>query len=273
MLTMENIYDNAIYDTVADEKPDANNKSDKKIGKQDVPSNNTQPSTPVVGVGVTRRYDTCLTFIAIIATFQVAAIIVLVYLLYGHVQGTNQEKQKVQVALKQNDAETGKLMATNFNQRSDRSSSWILQKKQVCFGAKDGNYGRFHINKDGVLLGVKLQHTSGWLTCVKQQPTYKSTFGCNGPATSYYNKNTVGVVITDDKNDIIFPRRTVFTKGFYSLPGYESTGKTLAFTDYSSPMYARQDLELRIWYREDLIDYTEDENDGVVCVKVYAKFD
>ena len=49
--------------------------------------------------------------------------------------------------------------------------------------------------------------------------------------------------------------------------------KTLAFTDYTAPMYATKGTELRIWYLEDLINYTEDENDGVVCVKVSAMFD
>ena len=151
--------------------------------------------------------------------------------------------------------------------------SWIQQDEKVCFGAKRGKFGRFHINRDGVLMGLKLKHLSGYLTCVKQYPSYKSNFGCNGPINSYYNKNTVGVVVTDDQNNIIFPHSATYTKGFYTLPGYDSMKKLLSFTDYSSPIYAPKGLELRIWYLEDLINYTEDENDGVVCVDVSAKFD
>ena len=108
---------------------------------------------------------------------------------------------------------------------------------------------------------------------MKKYTSYQSYFGCNGPINSYYNKHTIGVVITDDQNHIVFPKSAKYAKGFYTLPGFNALMKTLAFTDYTAPMYATKGTELRIWYLEDLINYTEDENDGVVCVKVSAMFD
>ena len=82
----------------------------------------------------------------------------------------------------------------------------------------------------------------------------------------------VGVVVTDENNEIIFPKGMTYNNGFYMLPGYHLNSEYLAFTDFTTPMYASKGLPLRVWYGEDFIDLWESDNIGTVCVDVYAKF-
>ena len=78
--------------------------------------------------------------------------------------------------------------------------------------------------------------------------------------------------MTEDINQIIFPKGVSYEFGMYRLPGYHCMSNYLAFIDLTTPMYGRKGQELRIWYREDLIGYTEENNGGVTCADVYAKY-
>ena len=82
----------------------------------------------------------------------------------------------------------------------------------------------------------------------------------------------IGVVVTDDTDSIVFPKHVTYNHGFYKLVGFHSMKKNLVFTDFSTPMYGTRGDEMRIWYLEDLIDYSEENDEGVVCADVYAKF-
>ena len=79
-------------------------------------------------------------------------------------------------------------------------------------------------------------------------------------------------MITDDSNSIVFPKAVPMTYGYYKLVGYNSMSPSIAFVDLSNPMYATEGMELRIWYGEDLANWSEVDNVGTACVDVYAKF-
>lgn len=51
-----------------------------------------------------------------------------------------------------------------------------------------------------------------------------------------------------------------------------ASSKEIVFTDFANPFYFPMNKQMRIWYGEDLKDWTEGNNYGRVCVHVYAKF-
>lgn len=46
----------------------------------------------------------------------------------------------------------------------------------------------------------------------------------------------------------------------------------LVFSDFNEPFYLGQYDEMRLWYGEDLKNWSETDNQGRVCVDVYARF-
>lgn len=82
----------------------------------------------------------------------------------------------------------------------------------------------------------------------------------------------MGVAVTDDANAIVYPKGLPQHNGFYRLVGYNAKRSILAFVDFTTPMYAQSGQEMRIWYLQDLMNFSEDNNSGVACANVYAKF-
>ena len=150
---------------------------------------------------------------------------------------------------------------------------WITQQMKVCFGTKNNTFGTFYINQEGALYSLKLVHRSGYVSCVGsgKLPYAKSNWFCS--KTNPVDKACIGVMITDQWNTRIFPKDVgSISKDFYLLPGYHCMSPSVAFVDFSTPMYATLGLELRVWYGEDLHDSSEVDNSGTACVDVYAKF-
>merc|ERR1712080_131067 len=146
---------------------------------------------------------------------------------------------------------------------------WVLQQFRVCFGAKDSNFGKFYVNQNGALYALKLVYHSGNVSCYVPDPTLASHWGCKHT----YVASLVGVFVTDESNQIIFPKSFGnSTDTFYKMPGYNGMSNKLAFVDFSTPMYASRGQELRIWYGEDLSDTFDHDNGGMTCADVYAKF-
>ena len=79
-------------------------------------------------------------------------------------------------------------------------------------------------------------------------------------------------IITDTNNEVVFPVN-VNDIMYFQVPGFDAkTSKILVFTNHAYPNFFVKDQELRVWYTEDLKDYTTEDNDGTHCIKVYAKF-
>ena len=146
-------------------------------------------------------------------------------------------------------------------------ASWSkLNTAPVCFGAKDGEFGGFEIETGGSVNAVKLVHVSGRVTCNAAAfgDEAWSRFGCN----KAYNQ--LLTVITTSEDDILLPESK---ESMYTLPGYYPDSKEIAFTEISTPLLLSSGQELRIWHGEDLTnDGGEQDNDGISCVDVYAKY-
>lgn len=153
------------------------------------------------------------------------------------------------------------------------SDSWIKVSSQpVCFGARRNNFGRFNVPFGGDIAAIKLVHLSGYVTCDRSNFSYWSYWGCGKRAGV---EDFVGVTITTVRNTIITPEAPFLKVNppgrFSDLPPYESFSPEIILPRFS-PYQAAAGTTLRLWYGEDLVDFTESDNDGSVCCDVYALY-
>ena len=148
------------------------------------------------------------------------------------------------------------------------NGTWELQAENVCYGAKGKSYGVIKLKEEGLLIGIKLKHFSGNLTCDVRYPQHANLWGCN-----FINyTSSVLTVVTDNGNWVVFPANMKNTRHFY-VPGFNpKTSNILVFTNLAYPKFFNEVQELRIWYTEDLYHYSTSDNGGVHCVNVYVKF-
>ena len=84
------------------------------------------------------------------------------------------------------------------------TDQWEKQNTSpVCFGAKDGQFGRFYV-KSGYkkLAAVRLVHLYGYVSCDTRQVSYWSYWGCG-----LYREGLgkINVVITNSDNQVLLP--------------------------------------------------------------------
>ena len=142
----------------------------------------------------------------------------------------------------------------------------------MCFGARDNNYGSFHVPYGGKIAAVKLIYLSGYVTC-SGQISHWSFWGCgNHPSL----KNHVSLAITTSSNTLLMPPSQFFTfhggdGRWAELPGYNSLSPEIILPRFSSYSVS-SGQELRLWYGEDLEALTESDNAGLVCSNVYVLY-
>ena len=144
--------------------------------------------------------------------------------------------------------------------------------RPLCFGAKDNQSGRFNVPCGGEIAAVKLVHLSGYVTCDKRNFSHWSFWGCGShPLAKYY----VDVTITTSTNTIISPPSPILNDQraglWFELPGYNSLSHEIILPRFS-PYSVSLGQELRLWYGEDLVDFTENDNAGWFCSDVYALY-
>ena len=148
---------------------------------------------------------------------------------------------------------------------------WIKANgSPVCFRAKYTQYGAVNAPLGGKVAAVKLVHLYGYVTCHKYNPDNWSFWGCG-----HGLKDLVDVVVTWSNNQIILPASQFIGNraGKWSkLPGYNSFSPEIILSVFSTPLSVSAQTQLRVWYAEDLVNYTEGDNDGRVCADVYVLY-
>ena len=144
---------------------------------------------------------------------------------------------------------------------------------QVCFHAKGKRPGEFQYLGEEKLLGaMKLVFREGYVRCASN-PAYNSRWGCDRHPR--HIKFLLNVVVTDDKNNIIFPAKKYLKNPglWYYLPFTDPFhSNALVVTDYDNPVYLPSRAYVKIWYGEDLKSFSSADNGGRVCVDVYGHF-
>ena len=148
-----------------------------------------------------------------------------------------------------------------------RLGKWI-KIGDGCVGTKQQQYAQITLTGSSCFIGaMKLVHKSGYVACYG---VLHSNWGCQP------GKKELVMVVTDAMNQILYPPPRLVTfhihghKGWYTLPGYTSSSSELVFTDFGYPKYLKKGDQLRVWYGEDLYDYTESDNSGKTCMDIYV---
>ena len=79
-------------------------------------------------------------------------------------------------------------------------------------------------------------------------------------------------VITDSKNDVVFPANSFNIKKYKVLGFDPRISQILVLTNYAYPSFFVRGQQLRVWYTEDLKGYSTSNNDGTHSIKVYVQF-
>ena len=144
-----------------------------------------------------------------------------------------------------------------------------LNSSPVCFGAKNNHFGRFYVPVSR-LAAIKLVHLYGYVSCDTRHTSNWSYWGCGDKMQAQ-----VSVTITTTANRILLPPKqflTIPSLEWYKIPGYNSVSPELILSVLSTPNWISSDQELLLWYGEDLVNFSEEDNGGTVCVNVYALF-
>ena len=136
-----------------------------------------------------------------------------------------------------------------------------LNSAPVCFGAKDDLFGWFQVEVGDSIQAIKLVHLSGYVSC-DSLPSSRSNWGCAGQ----HRVRNIALYLTNASNTIILPM------GHYTIPGYDALSSEIVFSGFPNPLHLSSDKELRLWYSEDLVDQSEDDNSGTSCTDVFAKY-
>ena len=137
-----------------------------------------------------------------------------------------------------------------------------LNSAPVCFGARDNQFGRFQVEVGGSIQAVKLVHLSGQVSCDRLENVW-SKWGCDG------NTSIIFVFLTDASNTVLLP---MGQSSRYTIPGYDAQFSEIVFSVFPTLLHLSSNKELRLWYEEDLLDRSEDDNGGTSCTDVFAKY-
>ena len=136
----------------------------------------------------------------------------------------------------------------------------------VSFGAKGDKPGEVTIQTEGFLAAIKLVHVHGSVTC-NTSGSHSSRWGCSSiyPAVG---ANPLGTFITTQSKRILFFHHA--TSPWYHLPGFQPDSPVLVFHDFAHPEFVQEGEILQVWYGEDLINASEENNAGETFVEVHA---
>ena len=140
----------------------------------------------------------------------------------------------------------------------------------MCFSARGNQYGTFYTPLPGKVAAVKLVYLYGYVTCQKYNADNWSFWGCG-----LRMKDLVNVVVTRSNNHMILPPNQFIGSRagkWCKLPAYDSFSPEIVLSFFSNPLTLSSHTQLRLWYGEDLVNYTEGDNDGRVCADVYILY-
>ncbi|XP_066921747.1 uncharacterized protein [Clytia hemisphaerica] len=143
-----------------------------------------------------------------------------------------------------------------------------LQKaniRPICYGTHNNSYGTFKIPLTGRVRYFHLVHVSGYVDC-NRYTAGTSKWRCGE------NADDVFTGITDTNNIVLAPTGTQYYGGRYVVkrPDHLTDGELNLMTDTN--VEYQQNQEFRIWFMEDLINFTEEDNEGTHCVDVFIKY-
>ena len=136
---------------------------------------------------------------------------------------------------------------------------WLVEiPGDVCMYGKGDKPGVFFAPMTGKIHSIRLVHISGKVSCT---PTDESNWGY---------RSLIDTILTDKDNKVVYPEDQ--KAHYYRLPGFTGNSPELVLT-LTSPLVVTAGQEYRLWYWEDLINSSEEDNKpGPSCMKVIYLF-
>jgi hypothetical protein len=148
--------------------------------------------------------------------------------------------------------------------------AWAFQGKEdiihrnVCLGPRDSHHATLPVPPGTCLSGAEITHRSGYVSC-REAAHGNSNFGCDD--------NSIAIVFTQKgSQQVIMPTQDTIGYQFrnhhahwYGMDGVSKNSQLLPLHQ-KHPIIANGDLDM--WYGEDLVHYTEDDNHGTACYDV-----
>ena len=133
----------------------------------------------------------------------------------------------------------------------------------MCFGARYHQFGRFLMPSSGRLAAIKLVHLYGYVSCNANGWSY---WGCGA--------DSLFVAVTTSNNRVLFPPNQFKDSNSkkFRIKAYNSWSPELVFSVFSHPHWVSLGQQLRVWYTQDLWDFSETNNGGRVCCDVSALY-
>ena len=128
------------------------------------------------------------------------------------------------------------------------------------------------LGAQGMVVGApKLVYRRGEVRFVSDV-AYNSRWGCHG--YSFLKTYTFNVIITDRHDNVIFPLQHFIKHGsglWYTMPVLDDKhSDELVFSNFDYMLYLHPYIELRVWFNEDLKNWSESDNQDRVCADVFA---
>lgn len=120
------------------------------------------------------------------------------------------------------------------------------------------------------MAGVKLIHLYGYVSCHTGDAANWFTWGCGNGVNRWTN-----TIITDSSNHILLPPSQFLAQPpgkCYRVPGFDSLSPELELKVFHDPIGVHQGQLLHLWYAEDLVNHTEEDNGGTTCADVYILY-
>ena len=142
----------------------------------------------------------------------------------------------------------------------------------MCFGTRDTQMGKFKVPVDGKMGGVRLVHLYGYVSCHTPGNLPWSPWGCG-----YGVDKEINAVITNDKNQLLLPPAEFLSAHhpqgkWHKIPGYNSLMPVIELKVFKDPINVSAGQQLRLWYGEDLTNWTEGDNGGRTCADVFILY-
>ena len=148
------------------------------------------------------------------------------------------------------------------------SENWKkINTGPVCFGARGDSYGAFNISESGVIHTFILVHLSGSVKCNPKFPP--SYWGCENP--SFGDTRLLTVITFKNRSALLLADyREKGCEPLYKIEGVGVNDNELRFNNLPTPISVSVGDEFQIWYGQDLLNCSEDNNSGQTCADVYA---
>ncbi|KAK3730938.1 hypothetical protein QZH41_008831 [Actinostola sp. cb2023] len=133
----------------------------------------------------------------------------------------------------------------------------------VCVGTKNDAFGKFTAPSTGQVQTIKLIHLSGGVA-YSGGAKYEGNWGDKA-------RKKFEIHVTYANNSRLAPPASY--PYIYTLLGQDYMDKQLIFPNFTRPLLQVQARQLfKIWYQEDLRNFSEDDNSGVVCADVHMLY-